>query len=34
VADPSLAAKLLNWKAKRSFEEIVATAWKWDERKK
>jgi UDP-glucose 4-epimerase len=34
VADPSLAAKLLNWKAKRSFEEIVATAWKWDERNK
>jgi UDP-glucose 4-epimerase len=32
VADPSLAAKLLNWKAKRSFEEIVSTAWKWDER--
>ena len=32
VADPSLAAKLLNWKAKRSFEEIISTAWKWAER--
>jgi UDP-glucose 4-epimerase len=32
VADPSLAKKLLNWKAKRSFEEIVSTAWKWDEK--
>jgi len=32
VADPSLAAKLLNWKAKRSLEEIVSTAWKWAER--
>jgi UDP-glucose 4-epimerase len=29
VADPSLAEKLLNWKAKRSLEEIVASAWKW-----
>jgi UDP-glucose-4-epimerase GalE len=34
VADPSLAKKLLNWKAKRSMEEIVSTAWKWDERNK
>jgi len=32
VADPSLAKKLLNWEAKRSFEEIVSTAWKWAER--
>ena len=32
VADPALAAKLLNWKAKRSLDEIVDTAWKWDER--
>jgi UDP-glucose 4-epimerase len=31
VADPALAAKLLNWKAKRSLDEIVDTAWKWDE---
>ena len=32
VADPSRAEKLLDWKAKRSLEEIVRTAWKWDER--
>ena len=29
VADPSRAEKMLNWKAKRSLEEIIATAWKW-----
>jgi UDP-glucose 4-epimerase len=29
VADPSLAEKLLNWKAKRSLEEIIASAWQW-----
>ncbi len=29
VADPSRAERLLNWKAKRSLEEIVASAWKW-----
>jgi UDP-glucose-4-epimerase GalE len=32
VADPSCAEKLLNWKAKRSLEEIVSTAWKWAEK--
>jgi UDP-glucose 4-epimerase len=32
VADPTRAEKLLNWKAKRSFEEIVTSAWKWAER--
>lgn len=32
VADPSHAHKMLGWKAKRSLEEIVSTAWKWDER--
>jgi UDP-glucose 4-epimerase len=32
VADPRRAEKLLNWKAKRSLEDIVATAWKWAER--
>ncbi|HYK48944.1 MAG TPA: UDP-glucose 4-epimerase GalE, partial [Terriglobales bacterium] len=32
VADPTRAQKLLNWKAKRSLEKIVATAWKWAER--
>ena len=31
VADPTRAEKLLKWKAKRSLDEIVATAWKWDE---
>jgi UDP-glucose-4-epimerase GalE len=31
VADPSRAEKLLRWKATRSLEEIVATAWKWEE---
>ena len=29
VADPSRAEKMLNWKAKRSLDEIIATAWKW-----
>jgi len=29
VADPSRAERLLNWKAKRSLEEIIASAWKW-----
>ncbi|HEV7219775.1 MAG TPA: UDP-glucose 4-epimerase GalE [Terriglobales bacterium] len=33
VADPSRAEKLMNWKAKRSLEEIVLSAWKWAERK-
>jgi UDP-glucose 4-epimerase len=32
VADPSRAEKLLKWKAKRSLQEIVATAWNWDEK--
>jgi UDP-glucose 4-epimerase len=32
VADPSRAEKLLNWKAKRSLDEIVASAWKWASR--
>jgi UDP-glucose 4-epimerase len=31
VADPERAEKLLNWKAKRSLEQIVATAWRWAE---
>jgi UDP-glucose 4-epimerase len=31
VADPGRAEKLLSWKARRSLEEIVATAWKWAE---
>ena len=29
VADPSRAESLLHWKAQRSLEQIVATAWKW-----
>jgi UDP-glucose 4-epimerase len=29
VADPSLAEKQLSWKAKRSLEEIISTAWNW-----
>ena len=32
VADPARAEKLLNWKAKRSLEQIVDTAWKWFEK--
>ena len=31
VADPKRAEKVLNWKAKRSLEQVVATAWKWAE---
>lgn len=34
VADPSLAERLLKWKAKRSLDEIIATAWKWAEQQK
>ena len=29
VADPSCAQKLLGWKATRSLEQIVSTAWRW-----
>ena len=31
VADPSLAEKVLRWKAKYSLEQIVSTAWNWAE---
>jgi UDP-glucose-4-epimerase GalE len=31
VADPSRAEKRLGWKAKRSLEEIVSSAWNWAE---
>ena len=31
VADPTLAAKVLNWRARYSLEQIVTTAWKWAE---
>lgn len=34
IADPSLAQRVLNWKAKRSLEDIVATAWNWDQRRR
>jgi UDP-glucose-4-epimerase GalE len=34
VADPSLAEKLLNWKAKRSLDEIISTAWNWAKKNK
>ena len=29
VADPTRAQQVLKWKARRSLEEIVASAWKW-----
>jgi UDP-glucose 4-epimerase len=32
VAAPARAEKLLNWKANRSLEQIVNTAWKWSEK--
>ena len=34
VADPSLAEKRLNWKAKRSLEQIIASAWTWAQKRK
>jgi UDP-glucose 4-epimerase len=33
VADPALAERTLKWKAQRSLEEIISTAWKWAQRK-
>jgi len=32
VADPSKAEKVLGWKAKRSLEQCVSTAWRWMQR--
>jgi UDP-glucose-4-epimerase GalE len=32
IADPTLAENLLHWKATRTLEEIVTTAWKWMQR--
>ena len=29
VADPSRAENLLKWKAQRSLQDIVTSAWKW-----
>lgn len=34
VADPSRAQSLLGWKAERSLDDIVATAWNWEQRRK
>jgi UDP-glucose-4-epimerase GalE len=34
VADPSLAEKVLRWRAKHLLEQIVATAWKWDQNRR
>lgn len=34
VADPRRAEQLLSWKAKRSLDDIVATAWKWAEKQR
>jgi UDP-glucose 4-epimerase len=28
-ADPSLAEKILGWRAKRSLDEMCASSWKW-----
>jgi len=33
VANPARARSLLNWKATRGLEEIVSTAWNWEERR-
>jgi UDP-glucose-4-epimerase GalE len=34
VADPTFAEKLLSWKAKRSLQQIVSTAWTWDQNRR
>jgi UDP-glucose 4-epimerase len=34
VANPTCAEELLRWKARRSLEEIIATAWKWEENRR
>jgi UDP-glucose-4-epimerase GalE len=34
VADPSRAHALLQWKAKRTLRETIATAWNWMERRR
>jgi UDP-glucose-4-epimerase GalE len=34
VADPSMAQKLLAWKATRSLDDIVTTAWNWMQKQK
>jgi UDP-glucose 4-epimerase len=34
VADPSLAERTLHWKARRSLDEIISTAWRWAQKHK
>jgi UDP-glucose-4-epimerase GalE len=34
VCDPRKVQKVLGWKAKRGLEEIVSTAWKWEQSQK
>jgi UDP-glucose 4-epimerase len=34
VAAPALAERLLRWKAKRSLDEIISTAWNWAQKQK
>ncbi len=34
VADPTAAERLLQWKAKRSLDDMVGTAWNWMQRHK
>lgn len=34
VANPTKAQSLLQWKATRGLEEIVSTAWNWEERRR
>ncbi len=34
VADPTLAERTLKWKAQRSIENIIDTAWKWAQEKR
>jgi UDP-glucose 4-epimerase len=29
IADPGLAGQVLRWKATRSLDDIVTTAWRW-----
>ncbi len=31
-AEPSLARELLGWESKRSLEEMLADAWRWQEK--
>jgi nucleoside-diphosphate-sugar epimerase len=31
-ADPSKAKEILGWKAKRNLDEILVSAWKWQQK--